>query len=317
MIASSNETMGVQALSEAEVNTQSDGHHTCIVCFNDLGTNMRAKLPCGHDDMCGICHLRLRYLHDDKKCPICKQTNDTIIVDRDETKTFESYPRWGDEIGAGFVYKADVGMFFEEKYYNDYIVPLYEYACHKCEFKVDDSIFVNQHLKNEDGENNNNGGNKKKKKPRRLLVDHLRAKHRLAMCQLCIDNKRDFISQLPKFTPSQLQTHLKKGDGPGSGFNGHPICEFCRPKRFYDVNFLYQHLHKEHYKCHICDKQGNDNQWFKNYGSLARHFEKQHFMCHHVQCLEARWVVFENELDLRAHGKFLKCSHDTKLHFCC
>jgi len=289
--------MGGQALSEAEVNAQSDGHHVCIVCFGDLGTKMRAKLPCGHDDMCGICHLRLRYLHDDKKCPICKQVNETIIVDDGDTKTFESYPRWGDEIGAGFVYKADVGMFFEEKYYHETIVPLYEYSCHKCDFKVDDSIFVNQN--NDD----NKGGGKpqKKKKPRRLLVDHMRAKHRVAMCQLCIDNKRDFISQLPRFTPSQLQNHLKKGDGAGSGFNGHPICEFCRPKRFYDVNFLYTHLHKEHYKCHICEKQGNDNQWFKNYGSLARHFEKQHFMCNHVQCLEARWVVFENELDLRAH----------------
>lgn len=278
----------------------------CLICFSDLGTNMRAKLPCGHDDMCGICHLRLRHLHEDKKCPICKQTNDTIIVDKDDSKDFEAYPRWGDEIGAGFVYKNDVGMFFEEEYYNKSIVPLYEFSCNKCDFKVDDSIFVNQHLNKDENEQ----GGKKKKKPRRLLLDHLRNKHRLSMCQLCIDHKRDFISQLPRFTPSQLQNHLKKGDGPGSGFNGHPVCEFCRPKRFYDVNFLYQHLHKEHYKCHICEKQGKDNQWFKHYGSLARHFEKQHFLCNHPQCLEARFVVFENELDLKAHGKSISLEKD-------
>mmetsp|Transcript_14500 Transcript_14500/g.36421 ORF Transcript_14500/g.36421 Transcript_14500/m.36421 type:complete len:872 (-) Transcript_14500:54-2669(-) len=269
----------------------------CLICFSDLGTNMRAKLPCGHDDMCGVCHLRLRHLHEDKKCPICKTTNDTIIVDKDDSKTFEDYPRWGDEIGAGFVYKQDVGMFFEEDYYKQAIVPLYEFSCNKCDFTVDDSVFVNQHLNKDENEK----GTKKKKKPRRLLLDHLRNKHRLGICQLCIDHKRDFISQLPRFTPSQLQNHLKKGDGPGSGFNGHPICEFCRPKRFYDVNYLYQHLHKEHYKCHICEKQGKDNQWFKHYGSLARHFEKQHFLCNHPQCLEARFVVFENELDLKAH----------------
>ena len=102
----------------------------CLICFSDLGTNMRAKLPCGHDDMCGICHLRLRHLHEDKKCPICKQTNDTIVVDEDDSKDFESYPRWGDDIGAGFVYKKDVGMFFEEKYYNQarfaHVTYLYE-----------------------------------------------------------------------------------------------------------------------------------------------------------------------------------------------
>ena len=299
--------MGRPSLSEAEVNAQSDGHHVCIVCFSDLGKNIRAKLPCGHDDMCGVCHLRLRFLHDDKKCPICKQTNDTIIVDRDATKNFESYPRWGDEIGAGFIYKADVGMFFEETYYEESILPLYAFSCNRCDFKVDENIFVNQHANKGNNDNNNNGGGKKKKnKPRRLLEDHLRTDHRLSMCHLCIDHKRDFISQLPRFTPNQLQNHLKKGDGPRSGFKGHPICEFCRPKRFYDVNYLHQHLHKEHYKCHVCEKQGNDNQWFKNYKSMARHFDKQHFMCHDVQCQEARFVVFENELDLRAHGEFLK-----------
>mmetsp|Transcript_22712 Transcript_22712/g.53650 ORF Transcript_22712/g.53650 Transcript_22712/m.53650 type:complete len:917 (+) Transcript_22712:210-2960(+) len=318
--------MGQQSLSEEEVNTQSDGHHVCIVCFGNLELNMRAKLPCGHDDMCGICHLRLRFLHDDKKCPICKQVNDTIIVDSDDSKTFDSYPRWGDEIGAGFVYKADVGMFFEENYYKKAVVPLFEFSCRKCKFAVDENIFINQHLETDDGEeednndgnnsnnqnnnnnnsnnsnnNNKNGGNKRKKKPLKLLQDHLRKKHRLSMCQLCIDHKRDFVSQLPRFTHNQLQNHMKNGDGPGSGFSGHPICEFCRPKRFYDVNFLHQHLHKEHYKCHVCEKQGLDNQWFKNYNSLARHFDKHHFMCHHPQCQAARFVVFENELDLRAH----------------
>merc|ERR1712008_83061 len=130
-ILETNETMVDQALSTAEVDTPSDGDNVCIVCFSDLETNMRAKLPCGHDDMCGVCHLRLRHLHEDKKCPICKTPNDTIIVDNDESKTFEDYPRWGDDIGAGFVYKGDVGMFFEENYYHKSIVPLYEYSCHK------------------------------------------------------------------------------------------------------------------------------------------------------------------------------------------
>ena len=279
------------SLSEDEVNTQSEGHHLCIVCFSSLGTNIRAKLACNHDDICGICHLRLRYLNEDKKCPICKQTNDTIIVDRYPEKKFDDYNRWGDEIGAGFVYKENVGMFFEESYFNESITPLFDLSCHKCDFTIDETTIKNT------------GGGGKKNRPQRLLMDHLRAKHRLSMCYLCIDHKRDFISQLPKFTAGQLQKHLKEGDGPGSGFSGHPLCEFCHPKRFYDVTFLHQHLNKEHYKCHICEKQGIDNQWFKNYRSLARHFDKQHFMCHDVQCLEARFVVFENELDLRAHGK--------------
>jgi hypothetical protein len=141
----------------------------------------------------------------------------------------------------------------------------------------------------------------KKNSPQRLLEDHLKTEHRLQMCRLCIDHKRDFVARLPRMTQNQLQHHLKKGDGPTSGFSGHPICEFCRPKRFYDLNYLHQHLHKEHYKCHICEKQGKDNQWFKNYKSMEKHFDRQHFLCHDVQCLQARFMVFENELDLRAH----------------
>ncbi|KAG7365227.1 hypothetical protein IV203_038430 [Nitzschia inconspicua] len=275
---------GRQSLSELEIAALSEGHSHCLVCYSDL--TVRGKIPCGHDDICGVCHLRLRFLHDDKKCPICKQTNDRIIVDKDNGgKRFDEYSQWGDDIGEGFVFRSDVGMFFEEQYFQKEITPLFAYACDKCVFKVDETTKNTSH----------------KNTPQRLLEDHLRTEHRLSMCRLCIDHKRDFLARLPRMTPSQLQHHLKKGDGPESGFTGHPICEFCRPKRFYDLNFLHQHLHKEHYKCHICEKQGMDNQWFKTYKSMERHFDKQHFLCHDVQCLSARFMVFESELDLRAH----------------
>lgn len=66
---------------------------------------------------------------------------------------------------------------------------------------------------------------------------------------------------------------------------------------------LHEHLNKEHYKCHVCDKQGRQNQFFKNYESLSRHFEREHFLCQNPQCLGARFVVFENELDLRHHER--------------
>jgi E3 ubiquitin-protein ligase ZNF598 len=277
-------TGGRPSLSEGEIAALSDGHSHCLVCYSDL--TVRGKIPCGHDDICGVCHLRLRFLHDDKKCPICKQSNDLVIVDKDNGgKRFVDYPQWGDDIGADFVFRNDVGMFFEEQYFQQDIIPLFSHVCNKCDFKVDE----------------NTKNTSKKNSPQRLLEDHLRNEHRLSMCRLCIEHKRDFVARLPRMTPNQLQHHLKKGDGPESGFSGHPICEFCRPTRFYDLNFLHQHLHKEHYKCHVCEKQGLDNQWFKNYKSLERHFDKQHFLCHDVQCLSARFIVFENELDLRAH----------------
>ena len=269
-------------VSQVEVASLSDDNTHCLVCFSDL--TIRGKTPCDHNDICGACHLRLRYLHGDKKCPICKASNDAIIVDSNAAKRFQDYPMWGDEIGAGFFHRSDVGMFFESGYYDEEILPLFDLNCNHCDFRTD-----------------NTSGSGKKNKRIRNLQDHLRSQHRLALCQLCVDHKRDFVSRLPRMTNKQLQNHLKNGDGPTSGFNGHPMCEFCKPKRFYDLAFLHQHLHKEHYKCHICEKQGLDNQFFKNYKSLERHFDQQHFLCHDAQCLAARFVVFENELDLRAH----------------
>ena len=213
-----------------EVAALSDGHTHCLVCYSDL--TLRGKTLCDHNDICGVCHLRLRSLHNDNKCPICKTTNETVIVDVEPTKSFNDYPMWGEEIGAGFTHRDTVGMFFENHYYGQEILPLFGHACHSCEFR---------------SENESNVNTNKKTNPLRLLQDHLRNEHRLALCQLCVDNKRDFVSRLPRMTPKQLQNHLRNGDGPTSGFSGHPLCEFCKPKRFYDLAFLHQHLHKEHY----------------------------------------------------------------------
>lgn len=266
-------------LPEASYVPTIDEDH-CLVCYGDL--TLRGKTPCQHDEICGLCHLRLRFLHNDKKCPICKQENEFLIVDSDRNKIFEDYPMWGDEIGADFTRREDVGMFFRTAYYEVEILPLFRYACQKCDYSTDQEPYA-------------------KKPPYRLLQDHLRTQHRLTLCTLCVDHKRDFVSRLRRFTPAQLQKHMKQGDGATSGFSGHPICQFCAPKRFYDLASLHQHLYKDHYKCHVCDKLGLDNQFFKNYISLERHFDRQHFLCHEGQCLAARFVVFDSELDLRAH----------------
>jgi hypothetical protein len=189
---------------------------------------------------------------------------------------------WGNEIGEGYIHREDVGMFFENNYYRKDILPLFSFSCIECPYtsEIDTG---------------------KKKTQIKALQEHLRSQHRKSLCQLCVDNKRDFVASLPRMTQKQLTNHLKNGDGPASGFFGHPVCEFCKPKRFYDLAALHEHLHKEHYECHVCKKQGIENQFFKNYKSLERHFDQQHFLCHDPQCLAARFVVFENEIDLQAH----------------
>ena len=36
------------------------------------------------------------------------------------------------------------------------------------------------------------------------------------------------------------------------------------------------------------------------------HFDQQHYLCHHPQCLSARFIVFDNDIDL--------CSHEINIH---
>ena len=314
---------------------QRERHAYCLICYSSKLHLRRAISPCGHDDICWACHLQMRYLHSDNKCPVCKSSNDTLIVDIDNLdvdeadaddgeiihhKRFDQYHIWGNDLGAGFVYREDVGMYFPSEMYELDVVPLLGYGCGlpNCEFTNVSDTYVNERdmMKNiaegtaasttiGGGENRKRPQNQREVKKRltglKALKTHLRIDHGYTLCDLCVENKRNFVSKLARFTPAGLKHHQSKGDGEYSGFAGHPLCEFCRPQRFYDIVKLHEHLNKEHYKCHICEKVGRPNQFFKDYPRLERHFDREHYLCHDAQCLAARFVVFENEIDLRGH----------------
>jgi len=249
-------------------------HATCLVCYTDDLPQHRAISPCGHDDVCALCHLRLRALHGTFACPVCKTINDRLIVDVDDSnisvpdpdvhgsknhsinhKLFQQYEMWGDDLGPNFIYKEHVGMFFPITYYRTHVVSLFSYRC-----KEPKCTFLSESSESETSSS------------LRQLQDHLRVKHALTLCNLCVENKMDFVSCLPRFSPKQLKEHESDGDSNGA-FRGHPLCEFCRPLRFYDLTKLHEHLNREHYKCHLCEKRGKVNQFFKNYDKVRSLFQ--------------------------------------------
>ncbi|RAO68233.1 uncharacterized protein BHQ10_004245 [Talaromyces amestolkiae] len=139
------------------------------------------------------------------------------------------------------------------------------------------------------------------------LHRHVKSKHGRSMCDLCTRNKKVFTHEHELFTIAQLRKHEKFGDDtPGaidqSGFKGHPECEFCH-ERFYGDDELYAHCRDKHERCHICDRQpGNrQHQYYINYDALEEHFQRDHFLCLDKECLEKKFVVFESQMDLKAH----------------
>lgn len=279
-------------------------HQYCLICYTSNLHQERGITPCGHDSVCASCHLRLRSLLTDNKCPICKASNEQIIIDNDpdpdidQHKSFDQYEKWGEDIGPKYTYRPDVGMFFPVSYYHSNVTPLFALSCNagKCQFTNDSS------------ESNSPGTYK-------ALASHLSTAHNppLQICDLCITHKRDFISRLPRFTSHQLNIHNKHGDegsgahknasGSGKANKGHPLCQFCQPLRFYDLYELHKHLNKDHYECHVCKKIEKPLQFFKDYNKLNLHFDREHYLCRFPECLAARFVVFPNEIDLKAHER--------------
>ena len=352
------------ALSTTTTTAQPQPQQYCIICYT---SNTKHKsyciAPCGHDDICWKCHLQMRYLHSDNKCPVCKTMNDTLIVvpwlllgsveedgvtTKDMTTTataninttvtttqmmmqvkkkkFEDFSIWGEDIVGydNYIHRHEVGMHFPTLLYNREVVPLLGYGCGmpQCEYNDQGDTYITTTTEQQQSR----GGVERKQEEeqqqqqmkqlrptisrretkKRLmglpaLKSHLRSEHGYTLCELCIDNKRDFISKLCRYTPRGIKEHESNGDPDGTGFHGHPLCEFCKPQRFYDVVKLHEHLNKEHYKCHVCDKQGMPNQFFKDYIALEKHFDREHYLCSDPQCLAARFVVFENDVELRVH----------------
>lgn len=139
------------------------------------------------------------------------------------------------------------------------------------------------------------------------LHRHVRTAHSKLLCDLCSRNKKVFTHEHTLFTAIDLRKHERSGDDqPGSenqsGFKGHPECGFCR-QRFYSSDELYTHCRDKHERCHICDRRSPQatQQYYINYDALAVHFTKEHFMCADEECHEKKFVVFENEVDLKAH----------------
>lgn len=132
------------------------------------------------------------------------------------------------------------------------------------------------------------------------LRKHVRETHGMNLCDICTRHKKIFAHEHQLFTSSGLQAHYRGQDPVEPSFKGHPECGFCR-SRFYGDDELWEHCRDRHEECFICVRKGIRHRYYLDYEKLSDHFDSEHFACKKPECLERKFVVFDNEIELKAH----------------
>lgn len=211
---------------------------------------------------------------------------------------FSIFPTGVNEGKTGdFWYHEDTQAYFDDADHYRMIRAMCRLSCSICDNAEDQVALVAQAKR------------RSKFKSIDQLKGHLFHVHRMHMCNLCLEGRKVFICEQKLYTRSQLAQHMKTGDSQvdgseveRSGFAGHPMCEFCKSS-FYGDNELYTHMSREHYSCHICQRQHpGQYDYFQNYDDLELHFRKDHFLCEDEACLAKKFVVFPSEAELKRHN---------------
>ncbi|RMX88329.1 hypothetical protein D0869_01698 [Hortaea werneckii] len=268
-----NTTSGEQKQGAAAEDINEEDAEVCFICASTIAHQSVA--PCNHRT-CHICALRLRALYKTKACAHCRTEAATVVFTDEGEKKYDEYKE-----SDFFRTDGNLGIAYEKPEIFEDTVLLLRYNCPDATCDAACLGWPDLHR-------------------------HVRSAHQKWMCDLCTRNKKVFTHEHELFTKDELRKHEKFGDDvPGaenqSGFKGHPECGFCR-QRFYGDDELYVHCRDKHERCHLCDRRNPQNpQYYVNYDALESHFNRDHYPCADQECQEKKFVVFDSEMDLKAH----------------
>ncbi|KAJ2491254.1 hypothetical protein IWW37_002421 [Coemansia sp. RSA 2050] len=255
------------AASKEEEGEEGEEEDVCFICADAV--EFYAVGECNHRT-CFRCNMRLRALFKSNACPYCKSEMESVIYTRNAVATYEELCK-------------DPLPFSDESL-------SIKFDCEEAHAK---SMYMLQFNCPRDMCQYVDGGGWKG------LKAHASNDHTLQFCDLCVKNKMSFSHEHRLYTKAQLRAHYSRGDG--TGFTGHPQCDFCRTS-FYDNDQLFDHCRKKHEQCFICVRNGTGRHvYFADYSALEKHFNNDHIPCRHAFCLEKKFVVFENDIDLQSH----------------
>ncbi|KAI5964501.1 hypothetical protein KGF57_000993 [Candida theae] len=237
----------------------------CLICAERIV--YAALTPCNHTT-CHKCTFRQRALYEKNNCLICRSENEKIVITEQLEKGYDDI-----EVTDIVAFDDKYHIGFTQEYVESDTLRLLENECQICH-----GIFPTF----------------------RELGDHAKDAHGKYYCLICSRHKKAFKVELPLYTYKQLQKHQSQGND--TGFKGHPECKHCQGKRFYSEDELHVHIRDRHERCHICDQTTPKTaDYYRNYDALYQHFTKAHYVCTVPSCVEKRFVVFRDDLDLTAH----------------
>lgn len=236
----------------------------CLICAGKIV--YASKSPCNHTT-CHVCTFRQRALYLKNQCLVCRTENDVVIFTEQLKSDYGDFS-FADIIERNEKYKID----FTSDPVRDATLSLLDIKCH-----------CGKEFKNF-----------------KQLSEHAKQEHNKYFCSLCFKFKKAFVCELEMYTHKQLENHQTRGDR--EGFKGHPECKHCKGKRFYSEDELNIHIRDKHERCHICDQHNPKTaDYYKNYDELYQHFKQCHYVCTAPICLEKKFVVFRDDLELAAH----------------
>lgn len=218
--------------------------------------------PCNHR-ICHICSMRLRALWKKRDCTFCKGEATSVIFTPNATRGYGEFTP--DQLPYA---DEKLSISFERKQDYDNTIALLRFNCpiERCEVMSAGWTDLKTHVKR----------------------DHSRL-----LCDLCIKHKKIFSHEHAVYTAASLQEHLSAE---------HRYCEYCR-QHFYSDDELWVHMRDRHEQCHICKGRSEEERWryYKDYRMLEQHFQKEHYLCPARECLEQKFVVFENQMEFQVH----------------
>ncbi|PWN28329.1 hypothetical protein BDZ90DRAFT_270655 [Jaminaea rosea] len=245
----------------AAAEDEEDEEDLCWICAEPA--KLYSVGPCNHRT-CHICAIRLRALYKVRECTFCKASLDHLIFTTSPDKNF------GDFTPADLPHSDKrLAISFETNEALQDTLILLRFNCpdERCDVASTGWDDLKMHAKRD---------------------------HDRLLCDLCIRHKKIFAHEHTLHTSQSLAAHMRQD---------HRFCEYCHA-HFYSDDELFVHMRDRHEQCHICEASGNEaDRWkyFRDYRMLEQHFRAAHYLCPVKDCLDKKFVVFESEMDFKAH----------------